>query len=132
LVINLEALKRDWRAKATARGIDVRHGATSYQVVHIQAARAKASHRRRAAKQVRAQAAAHPHRWLNENGAFDWERVTVQCSRYWWAIGDFWSQEDGREDSVVLRPTEIVAIYNLYQKMERPEMRFLRWFSIRC
>jgi hypothetical protein len=44
-MVDVEQLKREWREKAAAHGVDRQDGATGYQVATIKAERAKAAHR---------------------------------------------------------------------------------------
>lgn len=125
-MIDIEALKREWRAKAAARGVDVTEGATGYQVAIYCAERAKAAHYKRMARRVTAHAQQHPCNWRNAQGCIDGERVAAQQSRYWWAVSGVWSQVEGRWDSAVMRPTEIEAIYRVERRARWGIYRFCR------
>lgn len=108
-MIDIEALKREWRRKAALHGVNVLEGVTVYTEANMKAQAAKEGHYERMATLVRAHAQRCPLKYDNGYGFADNVKVERQARRDWWLYTDYWVLGTPQDDSVH-RHTERTAI----------------------
>lgn len=109
-MIDIDALKRDWRRKAALHGVNVLEGVTVYTEANMKAQAAKEGHYERMAALVREHAERHPLNYDNGYGEADTYKVKRQARRDWWVYAFYWKQGPNYHPA---RHTEQLAFFNL-------------------